>query len=87
MLTFIRWLLPTSVAAYTLHGGLRVIILTDYLHNAIILIVVLMFWSSVYVTDDSIESPDKMYSLLLAAQMRNADAPTLDNSYVTIRSL
>lgn len=28
-----------------------------------------------------------MYDLLVEAQIRNADAPTLDNSYVTIRSL
>lgn len=28
-----------------------------------------------------------MYDLLIAAQKRNADAPTKDNSYLTIRSL
>ncbi|KZP03885.1 Na+/solute symporter [Athelia psychrophila] len=81
------WLLPASVAAYTLRGGLRATILTDYLHTAVILIVVLMFWFAVYTSGDQIGSPDKMYNLLLAAQARNNDAPTLDHSYVTIRSL
>jgi Na+/proline symporter len=85
-LTF-RWLLPASVAAYTLRGGLRATILTDYLHTAIILIVILMFWFSVYVTGNKIGSPDAMYNLLQAAQVRNHNAPTKDNSYVTIRSL
>lgn len=83
----ISWLLPASVAAYTLRGGLRATILTDYLHTAIILIVVLMFWFAVYATGDKIGSPDKMYQLLQAAQTRNHDAPTRENSYVTIRSL
>ncbi|KAF7973578.1 hypothetical protein HWV62_14858 [Athelia sp. TMB] len=87
LICVIRWLLPASVAAYTLRGGLRATILTDYLHTAIILIVVLMFWFSVYASGDKIGSPDKMYALLQAAQARNNDAPTLDHSYVTIRSL
>jgi Na+/proline symporter len=83
----LRWLLPASVAAYTLRGGLRATILTDYLHTAIILIVILMFWFSVYVTGNKNGSPDAMYNLLQAAQVRNHNAPTKDNSYVTIRSL
>ncbi|KZT41737.1 Na+/solute symporter [Sistotremastrum suecicum HHB10207 ss-3] len=81
------WLLPASVAAYTLRGGLRATILTDYIHTAIILIVILMFWFLVYTTSDLVGSPGKMFDLLVAAQVRNDDAPTLDHSYVTIRSL
>lgn len=81
------WLLPLSVAAYTLRGGLRATILTDYLHTAIILVVILIFWFSVYASGDKIGSPSKMYDLLIVAQKRNADAPTKDNSYLTIRSL
>ncbi|KAL8283770.1 hypothetical protein RQP46_005202 [Phenoliferia psychrophenolica] len=81
------WLLPLSVAAYTLRGGLRATILTDYLHTAVILIIVLLFWFKTYASGDQIGSPSKMYALLEAAQARNNDAPTKDHSYVTVRSL
>ncbi|KZS94735.1 hypothetical protein SISNIDRAFT_484272 [Sistotremastrum niveocremeum HHB9708] len=90
------WLLPASVAAYTLRGGLRATILTDYIHTAIILIVILMFWF----LERKVKNPKtgfayviqpfcdfQMFDLLVAAQVRNDDAPTLDHSYVTIRSL
>lgn len=82
-----RWLLPLAVAAYTIRGGLRATILTDYIHTAIILIVVLMFWFSTYASGSQIGSPDRMFQLLLQAQQRNGDAPTKENSYVTIQSL
>lgn len=81
------WLLPVSVAAYTLRGGLRATILTDYVHTAIILIILLIFWFVAYTTSSQVGSPNRMYDLLIEAQARNRDAPTLDNSYLTIRSL
>lgn len=37
------WLLPLGVAAYNIRGGLRATILTDYVHTAIILIILLIF--------------------------------------------
>ncbi|SCV70237.1 BQ2448_1631 [Microbotryum intermedium] len=81
------WLFPLSVAAYTLRGGLRATILTDYAHTSIILIILLIFWFVAYTTSSQVGSPNRMYDLLIEAQARNRDAPTLDNSYLTIRSL
>lgn len=52
-----------------------------------ILIVLLIFWFSVFASGSQIGSPSKMYDLLEAAQARNNDAPTKGHSYVTIRSL
>ncbi|PVH89988.1 sodium symporter family protein [Cadophora sp. DSE1049] len=82
------WLLPLSVSAYTIRGGLRATILTDYIHTAIILIIILMFWFKVYASGDQIGSPGKMWDLLIEAAKRNDySAPTEDGSYLTIRSL
>ncbi|KAE9977030.1 hypothetical protein EG328_002299 [Venturia inaequalis] len=82
------WLLPLSVSAYTIRGGLRATILTDYIHTAIILIVILVFWFKVYATGSQIGSPGRMWDLLIAAAERNNySAPTKDGSYLTIRSL
>ncbi|KAI4750378.1 sodium symporter family protein [Aureobasidium sp. EXF-3400] len=82
------WLLPMSVTAYTLRGGLRATILTDYVHTAIILIIIFVFWFKVYATGDQIGSPAKMWDLLHEAAKRNDySAPTKDGSYLTIRSL
>ncbi|KAK4057524.1 hypothetical protein OIO90_001593 [Microbotryomycetes sp. JL221] len=81
------WLLPASVAVYTLKGGLRATILTDYVHTAIILIIIFIFWFAAYATSDQIGSPGQMWDLLVAAQRRNQDAPTKENSYLTIRAL
>ncbi|KAK0124215.1 hypothetical protein ONS95_009193 [Cadophora gregata] len=82
------WLLPLSVSAYTIRGGLRATILTDYIHTAIILIIILMFWFKVYASGDQIGSPGKMWDLLIeAAKRNNYSAPTKDGSYLTIRSI
>ncbi|KAH0233559.1 sodium symporter family protein, partial [Aureobasidium melanogenum] len=82
------WLLPASVTAYTLRGGLRATILTDYVHTAIILIIIFVFWFKVYATGDQIGSPGKMWDLLNAAANRNDySAPTEGGTYLTIRSL
>ncbi|KAG4441395.1 hypothetical protein IFR05_003152, partial [Cadophora sp. M221] len=82
------WLLPLSVSAYTIRGGLRATILTDYIHTAIILIIILMFWFKVYASGNQIGSPGKMWDLLIEAARRNDySAPTKDGSYLTIRSL
>ncbi|KAM0748095.1 hypothetical protein T439DRAFT_358672 [Meredithblackwellia eburnea MCA 4105] len=62
-------------------------ILTDYLHTAIILVVIFVFWFKAYATSDAIGSPRKMFDLLVAAQVRNDDAPTFEHSYLTLRSL
>lgn len=82
------WLLPLSVAAYTLRGGLRATILTDYVHTAIILIVIFVFWFKVYATGNLVGSPGAMWDMLIEAAARNDySAPTRDGSYLTIRSL
>lgn len=121
------WLLPLSVAAYTLRGGLRATLLTDYIHTAIselvfpprngvcsaltpsspVLIILIILWFEVrsisidlsrqaqltvsnlqvYASGTQVGSPSKMFDLLQEAQIRNHDAATHENSYMTIRSL
>lgn len=82
------WLLPFSVSAYTIRGGLRATILTDYVHTAIILIVILFFWFKVYASGNQVGSPGKMWDLLNEAAQRNQySAPTAGGTYLTIRSL
>lgn len=52
----------------------------------IILLVLIIFWFTTYASG-AIGSPAHMWALLQDAQVRNADAPTLQHSYVTVRSL
>ncbi|TKY85744.1 hypothetical protein EX895_005284 [Sporisorium graminicola] len=59
------FLLPASVVAYTLRGGLRSTILADYLHTIIIFVILFAFWLRAYTTFPEIGSPAAMYNLLV----------------------
>lgn len=61
------FLLPASVVAYTLRGGLRSTILADYLHTFIIFVILFVMWLRAYATFPEIGSPAAMYDLLVKA--------------------
>ncbi|KAK6454655.1 urea permease [Scheffersomyces xylosifermentans] len=77
------FLIPFGVAVYVSFGGLRATFISDATHTCIILVFLIVFMFQVYVTNDKIGSPEKMWELL------NQLAPVEDNfhgSYLTFRS-
>ncbi|MCJ1287409.1 hypothetical protein MMC26_006758 [Xylographa opegraphella] len=80
------WLLPVGVVIYTLTGGIKATILTDYVHTIIIYVMILTGLFVVYCRSNLIGSPGVMYDLLRAAAQR---APVPGNSggeYLTMSS-
>ena len=80
------WLLPVGVVIYTLTGGIKATILTDYVHTMVIYAMILTGLFVVYCRSSLIGSPDAMYDLLKAAAQR---APVPGNSggeYLTMSS-
>ena len=57
----------TGVVIYTLTGGIKATILTDYVHTIIIYAMILTGLFVVYTQTTLIGSPDAMYELLKAA--------------------
>lgn len=80
------FLLPASVVAYTLRGGLRSTILADYLHTFIIFVILFIFWLRAYATFPEIGSPAKMYDLLVKAQQGIDVAGNYKGSILTLKT-
>ncbi|ODQ53354.1 Na+/solute symporter [Saitoella complicata NRRL Y-17804] len=80
------WLLPVGVIIYTVFGGIKATFLTDYAHTLVILIIIIIFTLTTYVTSDLIGSPEKMYELLVEAAERHPVAGNAEGSYLTMRS-
>ena len=80
------FLLPLGVTAYTLIGGLKATLLTDYLHTIMMFIIILLFAFTAYATSDAVGSPAKMYELLLEASQAHPVEGNKDGSYLTMRS-
>src|SRR5262245_39449008 len=58
------FLLPLGVMVYTFFGGIKATFLTDYVHTAVIYIIILSFVFTVYAHNDTIGSPGRMFDLL-----------------------
>jgi Na+/proline symporter len=80
------FLLPLGVVVYTMFGGIKATFLTDYVHTVILLVILLIFAFTTYVTGDRLGSPKAVYDRL---QELSAVAPVPGNaggSYLTMRS-
>ncbi|KAK3615237.1 hypothetical protein LTR56_025759 [Elasticomyces elasticus] len=80
------WLLPVGVVIYTLTGGIKATILTDYSHTVIIYAMVLAGLFIVYTNSSLLGSPDIVYERLRAAAKI---APVVGNEggeYLTMAS-
>lgn len=80
------WLLPVGVVIYTLTGGIKATILTDYVHTVIIYILILTGLFVVYTQADQIGSADRMWELLREAAKANPVAGNADGEYLTMSS-
>lgn len=86
LLTFAVYLLPIGVIAYTLVGGLKATILTDWVHTFILLIIIIIFSLTAYASHDFLGSPSAVYDLLVQAAARHPVDGNEAGSYLTMRS-
>lgn len=80
------YLLPVGVVAYTLVGGLKATILTDWIHTFILLIIIIVFALTAYASSDVLGSPGAVYDLLVSAARDHPVDGNKDGSYLTMRS-
>ncbi|KAK2600424.1 hypothetical protein N8I77_009957 [Diaporthe amygdali] len=80
------YLLPVGVVAYTLVGGLKATILTDWIHTFILLIIIIIFSLTAYASSDVLGSPSAVYDLLVKAAFDHPVDGNKDGSYLTMRS-
>lgn len=80
------YLLPLGVVAYTLVGGLKATILTDWIHTFILLIILIIFALTTYASSDLLGSPSAVYDLLVTAAAEHPIDGNADGSYLTMRS-
>ncbi|KAL2192766.1 Sodium:solute symporter family-domain-containing protein [Corynascus similis CBS 632.67] len=80
------YLLPVGVVAYTLVGGLKATILTDWAHTFILLIILIVFALTAYASHDVLGSPSAVYDLLVQAAARHPVEGNKNGSYLTMQS-
>lgn len=80
------WLLPVGVVIYTLTGGIKATILTDYSHTIIIYAMVLAGLFVVYTSSSTLGSPDRVYDLLREQAKIAPVAGNAGGEYLTMRS-
>lgn len=80
------FLLPLGVTIYTLIGGLKATLLTDYLHTIMMLAIILLFAFTAYAASDVVGSPGRMYDLLVEASTSHPVGGNEGGSYLTMRS-
>ncbi|KAI0838154.1 Na+/solute symporter [Hypoxylon sp. FL0890] len=80
------YLLPVGVIAYTLVGGLKATILTDWIHTFILLIIIIIFSLTAYASSDRLGSPSAVYDLLVEAAFNHPVEGNAQGSYLTMRS-
>ena len=76
----------TGVVIYTLTGGIKATILTDYVHTIIIYVMILTGLFVVYTRTTLIGSPDAMFELLKAAAQRAPVSGNAGGEYLTMSS-
>lgn len=80
------YLLPVGVVAYTMVGGLKATILTDWMHTFILLVIIIIFSLTAYASSDTLGSPGAVYDLLLKAADLHPVEGNKNGSYLTMQS-
>ncbi len=78
--------LPVGVVAYTLVGGLKATILTDWVHTFILLIIIIVFSLTAYASSPILGSPSAVYDLLVKAAAAHPVDGNAQGSYLTMQS-
>lgn len=71
-----------AVIAYTMVGGLKATILTDWIHTFILLIIIIIFSLTAYASSDLLGSPAAVYDLLVQAAQSFPVDGNKDGSYL-----
>jgi SSS family transporter len=80
------FLLPMGTIIYTMVGGIKATFLTDYVHTVTVIIIILFFAVTTYMTSPLLGSPSKVYDLLVNASLAHPLEGNTDGSYLTMRS-
>ncbi|KAH7324212.1 urea active transporter [Stachybotrys elegans] len=80
------FLMPIPVVAYTFIGGIKATFITDYIHGAAVLIIIITFALTTYATSEYLGSPGAVYDLLVEAATNHPVSGNRDGSYLTMRS-
>lgn len=80
------WTLPVGVAVYTMTGGIKATILTDYAHNIIVYVLILTGMFVVYATSSLLGSPSAVFDALQDAAQRAPVAGNAGGGYLTMSS-
>ncbi|RCK60671.1 Urea active transporter [Candida viswanathii] len=79
-------LIPLGVVVYTLFGGIKATILTDYAHNVVMIVVIMIFGFVVWATSSMLGSPGAVWDLVTAYAEANPREGNSQGSYLTLRS-
>lgn len=80
------FLLPIGVIIYTVFGGLKSTILSDYIHTIILMVVILIFAFSAYATNDILGSPGAVWDKLVERALETPVEGNAEGSYLTMKS-
>lgn len=80
------FLIPASVAVYTVTGGLRATLIADYSHTIGLFVVIVYFFFSIWTGGGKIGSLARMSALLTRAAATHGVAGNYRGSYLTMRS-
>ncbi|RVX71577.1 hypothetical protein B0A52_03761 [Exophiala mesophila] len=80
------FLIPFGVVLYTIFGGLKATLLSDYTHGLVVLIIIMLFSFSAYATNAELGSPGRVWELLKEAGERHPVDGNREGSYLTMRS-
>jgi len=81
------FLIPIGVIAYTLFGGLKATFLAEYFNTAFIFVVVLIFVSAIYFTNDDIGGISGMFEKLSEAAILSPVEGNAAGSFLTLASV
>ena len=81
------FLIPIGVIAYTLFGGLKATFLAEYFNTAFIFVVVLIFVSAIYFTNDEIGGISGMFEKLSEAAILSPVEGNAAGSFLTLASV
>lgn len=79
-------LIPLGVVMYTLFGGLKATLITDYVHGAMVLFIAIVFGFTVWATDDVLGSPGEVWDRVTEAALTKPREGNADGSYLTMHS-
>ncbi|EPS45990.1 hypothetical protein H072_52 [Dactylellina haptotyla CBS 200.50] len=80
------FMLPIGVVLYTLFGGLKATFMADYIHTCVLMIILLIFAITTYITSPLLGSPKAVYDILVAMAKENPIDGNQGGSYLTMRS-